>query len=258
MLDEMRVAVVVPAFNEMEQIEATLAGIPDWVDQIWVVDDGSCDATVMLATRSGDPRVRVHRHAVNQGVGRAIATGYLAAVTEGAEVVAVMAGDNQMDPTDLARVVEPVLRGEADYVKGNRFAHAERRRMPAARRLAGYGLAHVTRFATGLRIDDPQCGYTAIAASAVRRLDLDDLWPRFGYPNDLLALLAAARLRVVEIPVRPVYADERSGVRPWHVLVITGLLARRFVQRVARRAHGQGDLAGSTGEIRWRRTPGSG
>lgn len=233
---DIRVAVVVPAFDEAERIAATLASVPAWVARIWVVDDASRDGTAAIAAATPDPRVTVLRHPMNQGVGRAITTGYRAAVAGGADVVAVMAGDGQMDARDLARLVEPIRSGAADYVKGDRFAHPERRRMPLARRSAGRALAGLTWLATGLRVSDPQCGYTAISAAAVRRLDLDDLWPRYGYPNDLLAQLAAAGLRVAEVPVRPVYAGERSGVRPWHVLVIAGLLARRGAQRLARRA----------------------
>jgi len=233
---DIRVAVVVPAFDEAERIAATLASVPAWVARIWVVDDASRDATAQVAAAAGDPRVSVLRHPHNRGVGAAIATGYRAAVANGADVVAVMAGDAQMDARDLAGLVEPLRRGAADYVKGDRFAHPERRRMPLARRLAGCALAGLTWLATGRRVSDPQCGYTAITADAVRQLDLDDLWPRYGYPNDLLAQLAAASLRVAEVPVRPVYAGERSGVRPWHVLFIAALLARRGAQRLARRA----------------------
>jgi hypothetical protein len=146
-----------------------------------------------------------------------------------------MAGDGQMDPADLASVLVPVLRGAADYVKGNRFLHAERNRMPFGRRLAGKVLAGLTRRATGLAIDDSQCGYTAISAQALRSLPLDELWPRYGYPNDLLGLLAAAGLRVAEVAVRPIYADEASGIRPWHALVVSGLVARRFLKTRAAR-----------------------
>jgi hypothetical protein len=135
-----------------------------------------------------------------------------------------------MDPTDLAAVVTPVVAGKAAYVKGNRFLHGERRRMPFARRIAGRVLALLTRATTGLAIDDSQCGYTALSARAVRALPLDDLWPRYGYPNDLLGMLAAHRLPVVEVPVRPVYAGERTGVRPWHALVVAFVIARRWAK----------------------------
>jgi len=125
-------------------------------------------------------------------------------------------------------VVDPILTGAADYVKGNRFGHPARRDMPFFRRTAGLGLSAVTRAATGLTIGDSQCGYAAISARAARELPLDDLWPRYGYPNDLLGLAAAHGLRVVEVPVRPVYADETSGVRPWHAAVVVGVILRRY------------------------------
>jgi hypothetical protein len=101
--------------------------------------------------------------------------------------------------------------------------------MPFARRVAGRMLAFVTRRATGLRVGDTQCGYTALGRAAGRALPLEDLWPRYGYPNDLLGLLAASGLAVAEVPVRPIYADERSGVRPWHALTVLGVLVRRHV-----------------------------
>jgi hypothetical protein len=141
-----------------------------------------------------------------------------------------MAGDGQMDPADLPTLLEPLASGKADYVKGNRFRHPERRRMPRLRRWAGKALAAATRSATGLTIDDSQCGYTAMSARAARSVPLDELWPRYGYPNDLLGMLAAEGLRVAEVPVRPVYAGEASGVRPWHAFVVLYVIARRWVR----------------------------
>jgi glycosyltransferase involved in cell wall biosynthesis len=229
------IAVAIPAYEEERLLPRVIRYIPPWVDSVIVVDDASRDSTAAVARREDDPRVTVVRHATNRGVGAAIVTGYYRALAAGADVVAVMAGDDQMDPGDLARLVEPVASGSADYCKGNRFLHPERRRMPVLRRAAGRLLAAATRATTGLAIDDSQCGYTALAASAAARLPLSDLWPRYGYPNDLLALLADANLRVVEVPVRPVYGDERSGVRPWHVLTILGILARRRWPRSRKR-----------------------
>ncbi len=115
--------------------------------------------------------------------------------------------------------------------EGQSFWHAQKTDIPLARRLAGRVLSLATRLATGLAVDDCQCGYTAISRSAALGLPLDDLWPRFGYPTDLLGMLAARGLTVVEVPVRPVYADERSGVRAWHALSILLLIARRYAAR---------------------------
>jgi glycosyltransferase involved in cell wall biosynthesis len=223
-----RVAVVVPAFDEARRVGRVIRRIPPWVDAIVVVDDASRDETSTVAVATNDRRVEVVRHAVNRGVGAAIVTGYARAVLGGADVIAVMAGDDQMDPGDLASLVDEVTSGRGAYAKGNRFVHARRRDMPLSRRIAGKALAAATRLTTGLAIDDSQCGYTAISREAAARLPLHELWPRYGYPNDLLGMLAEAGFRVVEVPIRPIYAGEASGVRPWHVLVIVGILARRL------------------------------
>jgi dolichol-phosphate mannosyltransferase len=228
-LENQRIAVVIPAYREQKLIGRTLATLPAFVDAVYVVDDASPDATASQARAAGDARLRLIRHGANLGVGAAIVTGYRAALAEQADVVAVMAGDAQMDPLELARVLEPVLSGKADYVKGNRFLSPARRNMPWARRAAGRGLSLVTRWASGLAVDDCQCGYTAIGKRGLRSLPLAEIWPRFGYPNDLLLLAAAHGLRVSEVPVTPVYADEQSGVRPWHALLILGLIARRLL-----------------------------
>ena len=236
-----QVAVIVPCFREARLIERTLAGIPAFVDLIVVVDDASDDGTAEAVLRAGDARVELVVHAQNRGVGAAIVSGYRAALAAGCDVLAVMAGDAQMAPEDLARVVEPVALGLASYVKGNRFRHARVTDMPLARRVAGRLLAVATRVATGLSVDDCQCGYTAISRAAALDLPLDDLWPRFGYPNDLLGMLAARGLSVVEVPVRPVYADEQSGVRAWHAISILLLIARRYLrERPVRRALSSG------------------
>lgn len=228
MLQAQRVAVVVPAYCEEKLLTRTLTTMPAFVDAVYVVDDASPDDTSGAARSVQDARLRLLRHDTNRGVGAAIVTGYRAALAEHADVVAVMAGDAQMAPEDLESVLAPVLAGRADYVKGNRFRSRERRRMPWERRLAGKVLSLATRWASGLQVDDCQCGYTAMSRRGLATLPLEELWPRFGYPNDLLLLVAQHGLRVTEVTVRPVYADERSGVRPWHALLILWLLARRM------------------------------
>ena len=230
-----RVAVVVPCFREARLISRTISSMPAFVDVIVVVDDASDDGTAAAVSSSPDPRVQLVLHAQNRGVGAAIVSGYRAALDAGCDVFAVMAGDAQMAPEDLERVVAPVVLCQAAYVKGNRFRHPRAADMPYARRLAGRVLALATRFATGLVVDDCQCGFTAISRAALLQLPLDELWPRFGYPNDLLGMLASRRLSVIEVPVRPVYADEQSGVHAWHALSILGLIARRYARERSRR-----------------------
>jgi len=232
-----RTFVIVPAFNEEARIGAVLASMPASVDEIFVVDDASRDATAAIARASIDPRVRVFVHAVNRGVGAAIATGYREALTRGGEAgdaFVVMAGDGQMDPSDLDALTLPIRERRAGYVKGNRFAHPEvRATMPRARYLGGAVFSRLTSLAIGQPVQDSQCGYTAIAREACARLDLDALWPRYGYPNDLLAQLAERRIAIDEVCVRPVYAGEASGLRVWHCARIAHLVGRAWVRRVS-------------------------
>jgi dolichol-phosphate mannosyltransferase len=233
-LESARIAVVVPAFNEARWIAETVERMPAFVDHVIVVDDASRDATSALARAAGDARLEVIRHAENRGVGAAIITGYRRARALGADAVAVMAGDGQMDPIDLPAVVRPILRGEADYVKGNRLLHpGVLWTMPPARLAGTAALAWLTRLAAGLpSLGDSQCGYTAISAAAIDALDLDAIWPRYGYPNDLLGALARERLRVGEVVVRPVYRGEASGLRARHLATIGYLIGRVAYRRL--------------------------
>ena len=231
-----QIAVIVPAYNEGRHIAATLRSVPAYVDHVIVVDDGSGDDTVRRAhnVAEADPRLCVLRHAHNAGVGAALRTGYLHALAVGAEIVAVMAGDGQMHPEDLAALLAPVVNGEADYAKGNRLAHPEVvRRMPWTRLLGNQALSLMTRWATGLRVHDSQCGYTALHRRVAEQLPWDALWSGYGYPNDLLGKLQQLDARVCDVVVRPVYADEQSGIRLRHALfVVPYVLLRVLLARL--------------------------
>jgi len=232
-----RIAVVVPAFNEAAKIARTVRSIPGFVDHVIVVDDGSADGTARLAMRSQRRGLEVLSHPRNLGVGAAIATGYRRAHESGAQVTAVMAGDSQMDPADLANLVGTVVNG-ADYAKGNRFAWpGVARVMPVHRLVGNVVLSLLTRVATGYReVFDSQCGYTAANRRALAAILSGPVFARYGYPNDLLARLRAADARVADVPVRPVYGpDWRSGIRlPSFVGALSFLLLRAFLQRMRR------------------------
>jgi glycosyltransferase involved in cell wall biosynthesis len=210
-------------------------GVPAWVDRIVVVDDASRDGTADAARELGDARVEVVSHAENRGVGAAIATGYRRAMAwaPGArDAFVVMAGDGQMDPLDLPALVDPIARGASGYVKGNRFlAPNVLGTMPLTRLFGGLVFSWLTSRALGVRITDSQCGYTAIARAACARLDLDALWPGYGYPNDLLAQLCARGIAITETRVQPVYAGEVSRLRPHHLPNIARLLALAWWRR---------------------------
>ncbi|MDQ3669832.1 MAG: glycosyltransferase family 2 protein, partial [Actinomycetota bacterium] len=211
-----RVAVVVPAHDEERLIEATLRGVPGFVDRIYVVDDASGDGTVECANGVGDPRVDVLRHERNGGVGAAIVTGYRRALAEGIDVTCVMAADNQMDPADLETLVEPVARGEVDYAKANRlFTGQAWKLIPRHRYLGNAVLSLLTKIASGYwHVADSQSGYTAINRRTLELLDLDRIYPRYGFPNDMLVHLNVLSARVRDFPSRPIYGvGERSEMR---------------------------------------------
>jgi glycosyltransferase involved in cell wall biosynthesis len=210
------IGVVIPAFNEERAIAGTVRVVPGFVDRVIVVDDASADRTSRLAARSRRRGLEIVRHDANRGVGGAIVSGYRRALALGLDVACVMAGDGQMDPDDLPALLEPIAAGRADYVKGNRFRRREVWRvMPPARLFGNVVLSLLNKVVSGYwRVFDSQCGYTAIGKDALAALDLDRLFPRYGYPIDLLARLHALGARVEDVAVRPVYGPGwRSGIR---------------------------------------------
>jgi glycosyltransferase involved in cell wall biosynthesis len=236
MLEGKRVAVVVPAYDEEELIAATLSGIPAFVDVVIVVDDGSRDATAETARAVGDARVEVLVHDRRRGVGAAIVTGYKRALEQGIDVTSVMAGDNQMDPGDLAALVQPVARGELDYAKANRlFTGQAWMLIPRTRYIGNAVLSLLTKIASGYwHVADSQSGYTAIGREMLGQLDLDRVYEGYGFPNDLLVHLNVWNARVRDFPSRPVYGvGERSGIR-YHRVVprISWLLMKGFFWRL--------------------------
>ena len=190
-----RVAVVVPAFNEEELLPETLAGIPGFVDRIVVVDDASSDGTVerARAAAAADPRIEVVERERNGGVGAAIVTGYKRALEERVDVTCVMAGDNQMDPDDLAAIVAPVARGEVDYAKANRlFTRPGVGADPAP---------PLPRQRRPLAADEDRVGLLARRRLAVR-LHRDR-------PPDARAARPRPDLHALRVPERPARAPER-------------------------------------------------
>ena len=232
MFEGRKVIVVVPAFNEAKLIDRVLDTMPAFVDRIIVVDDASTDGTVdlLLAARSRlGPRLIVIHHERNGGVGAAIVTGYRAALQEGPEtgLVAVMAGDAQMDPEDLPRLLLPLVRDQADYTKGNRLFTGEAWQIiPRHRYLGNAALSFLTKIASGYwHVADSQSGYTVIQMQALRVLQLDRLYRRYGFPNHLLVELNNYDFRVRDVPIRPVYnIGETSGMRISSVIPTLGWL----------------------------------
>jgi glycosyltransferase involved in cell wall biosynthesis len=234
-LEGKTVGVVVPAYNEEKLVASTIEQIPAFVDRILVVDDGSTDGTAERVRRS-DPRVELISHNGNHGVGAAIVSGYRRAIEQEIGVTCVMAADGQMDPNDLETLARPVARGECDYAKANRLTTGEAWEVIPKTRFFGSAILSVlTKIASGYwHIGDSQAGYTAIALDTLRGLDLERLYPRYGFPNDMLVHLNVRSRRVRDYPSRPIYGiGEESGIR-LHVVVprISWLLAKGFCWRL--------------------------
>jgi dolichol-phosphate mannosyltransferase len=225
----------VPAFHEEAHVAKVVETMPAFVDVIVVVDDGSADRTAAVALEVGDERVHLEQHGKRRGVGAALTTGYRAGIgftRSPTDALCVMAGDGQMDPDDLERVARPIVLGEADYVKGDRFGDPTvLRSMGFPRWLGGQVFTRLTSAAIGQRISDSQCGFTGLARGAATRLDLGGMWPGFGYPNDLLGQVKALKLRVREVPVKPIYGGENSKLRLRHLPPIFFLIGRAAVRR---------------------------
>jgi glycosyltransferase involved in cell wall biosynthesis len=232
------VAVVVPAYNEEALVGSTVSGIPAFVDRIIVVDDGSKDETAVRA-QNADKRVEVIPHERNQGVGAAIVTGYRRAIALDVEVTCVMAADGQMDPDDLETLVRAIATDETDYAKANRlFTGQAWQLIPRTRYLGNAALSFMTKIASGYwHVADSQSGYTAVNLETLKLLDLDRIYRRYGFPNDLLVHLNVFNRRVRDYPSRPIYGvGERSGIRLRHVVPkISWLLLKGFFWRMGQK-----------------------
>jgi len=209
------IAVVIPAFRETQHVLDVLARCGPEVTRIYVVDDGCPDATGRLVeSRCTDPRVRVLFHETNCGVGAATLTGYARALEDGAEVIVKVDGDGQMDPALIPRFVAPLLRGEADYVKGNRFHTIDGLRdMPWPRLVGNAVLSFVTKISTGYwNVFDPTNGFTAIHAAVARELPFERISKRFFFESDMLFRLNTIQAVVTDVPMRAIYREEQSSL----------------------------------------------
>lgn len=234
-----KIAVVVPAYNEERLVGQVLETMPALVDKIIVVDDASKDSTSQAALAyvgTLQERLIVLRHEKNQGVGGAIVTGHKKALELGMDVVAIMAGDAQMDPAELEKIITPVTKGKCDYAKGNRFYNGEAwQHMPRVRFLANAGLSMLNKISSGYwHIADPQCGYTAISGEALKSLQLDSISKGYHFENSMLTHLNVLNLRVMDVPIRAIYGiGEKSGINEmWALFSFSAYLWRTFLWRL--------------------------
>lgn len=213
-LEGARVGVVVPAYRVAPQIEQVVRGIPSWIETIIVVEDKSPDDTAARVVALADPRVVLLRHTENQGVGGAMRTGFKEALRRKLDVVVKMDGDDQMDPAHLAQLVEPLLDGDADVTKGNRYhSPTSLAGMPKIRVIGNAGLTFMVKAASGYWANfDPANGYVALRREVLERLNLDRLPSRYFFESGLLIELGILRAVVRDVPIDARYGNEHSSL----------------------------------------------
>ena len=244
-----KLGVVVPAFNEATLIAETLESMPLSADRIYVINDGSSDATGQVIEGFNNGRFCIISNGHNQGVGASIVTGYKKALEENMDIIVVMAGDNQMDAKHLPELLDPIIKGEADYTKGERLSRFNYSSGMSMWRLFGnWLLTLLTKIASGYwNISDPQNGYTAITRDALERIDLDSVYPRYGYCNDLLVKLNVAGCRVTDVPIPARYGMEKSKIRYGkYITSVSPLLLRGFLWRLCAKSYNNSNHHGSS------------
>jgi len=247
MIKKKKIGVVVPAYNEELLIEKTLTTIPNYVDKIIVVDDGSEDNTkkIIKKVMQKDKRIILIAHEKNRGLGQSIIDGYLKSLEKNIDITAIMDGDGQMDPHDLRNILNPILEERVDYVKGNRLLTENCMKiMPKYRFIGNSFLTLLTKFATGYwNIIDPQCAYNAISKKALSTINIKEMAKGYGYNADILNMLNLSNFKVIDVSVRPVYGKEKSGIKlckyiPKVSMLLTKLYWKRmFHKYIVREFH---------------------
>lgn len=234
-----KIGIIVPAYNEEILIGETLDGIPNFVDKIIVINDGSTDNTLSIIQKKSlkEKRIQIINHEKNKGLGQSLIDGYLYCRESDLDIIAVMAGDNQMHPDDLYKLLDLIVMKNNDYVKGNRLLHQNISSMPLYRFIGNSILTILTKFATGYySLMDPQCGYTAITKEALAAIPIETMTRGYGYNADILCMLNVGGFKVTDIQVRPVYDREKSKIKLWKYIPKTSiLLIRLFFRRLWRR-----------------------
>jgi len=232
-----KIAVVIPAYRTENEIQAVLAGIPDFIRHIIVVDDASPDSVAELVSTSAkqDERILLLRHEKNQGVGGAMVTGFKKALELGTEIVIKLDSDGQMDPHYMPGLIAPLITGEADYAKGNRFRDFESlRQMPFIRRVGNLGLSFLTKAATGYwNVFDPTNGYFAIRADVLEQLPLEKLDKGYYFETSMLSRLYLLDAHVQDVTIPARYRGEVSNLSIRRVMFeFPYKLTRTIIKRI--------------------------
>ncbi|NRB37883.1 MAG: glycosyltransferase family 2 protein [Pseudomonadales bacterium] len=232
----MKVAVVIPCYKVKKQILTVITSIGSEIDKIYVVDDCCPDKSgQFVLDENKDSRVEVLFNAINTGVGGAVMHGYTEALQAGMDIIIKIDGDGQMDPALIPRFIKPILNGQVDYTKGNRFNRIESLiDMPIVRKTGNAILSFVNKVSSGYwKVMDPTNGYTAIHRSALQQLPMDKISQRYFFESDMLFRLGTVRAVVRDIPMDAKYEDEESSLDIKKVIVeFTPLYIKAFHKRV--------------------------
>lgn len=203
------VTVILPAFNEEVSIGSMVLLSRYYADNVVVVDDGSSDRTAEIARKAG---AEIIVHEVNKGKGAALKTGFAAADHLGADIIVTMDSDGQHNPAEIPKLIEPIIRGEADIVNGSRYLNGLGKNTPSYRRVGQTILDGVTNLNSGLQITDSQSGFRAFSASTkdIFRFKAQGM----AIESEMLADAGKSGLRVTEVEIGVRYDVGCSTVNP--------------------------------------------
>lgn len=229
------VAVVIPCYKVTQHITRVIAAMPAWAECIYIVDDCCPEYSgKFIESNIHDPRLQVIYNEENKGVGGAVMAGYRAAIKDGMQVVVKVDGDGQMDPALMPDFVQPILTGEADYTKGNRFYNLEEiSQMPKIRLFGNAVLSLMNKISSGYwDVFDPTNGYTAVHVDVLKKLPFEKISERYFFESDMLFRLNTLRAKVIDIPMDASYGDEESNLK---ISKIVGEFTRKNVKNTLKR-----------------------
>ena len=231
------IAAVIPCYRVEREIQSVLHGLPKYIKHIIVVDDASPDSTseIVAAVAKKDKRITLIRHESNLGVGGAMVTGFRKALELGAQVIVKVDGDGQMDTTHMPELIAPLIQGQADYTKGNRFRDFQSlQQMPLIRRFGNMGLGFLSKAATGYwNLFDPTNGFVAIRSDVLSQLPLKGMDKSYYFETSMLANLYLLGAVVKDVPMPARYRSEVSNMLIHRILFQFPLkLFRTFVKRI--------------------------
>jgi dolichol-phosphate mannosyltransferase len=219
------IAVAIPYYNAANQIEKVIAGLPDFIDAIIIINDKSYEPLPLeLIKKKYDPKTQLVflENEINLGVGGATKKGFQYAIDHGFDIVIKVDADNQMDTSYLEKMLKPIINEKVKMTKGNRFRDTKSiKNMPIVRRIGNLTLSFLTKAATGYWHNfDPTNGFIAVKVSVLRKIDFSNLSNRYFFETSLIAELYFTGAKIKDIAMPAIYGDEKSNMEVWKMPVI--------------------------------------